>query len=158
MNFPSRGRRPARTCNGRLLKAPALYRVLHVLSLYCTIAINFPNPTVYWNGIENNCDGQLISPGARYALTAEGGRGRGGRSVHVKSHIKNRPKLARFAFSKISTPMNFPSQDRRPSNLHWTSPQGPGTVSCTAHTTVVLYHCRRIPKWHSAMERNRKEL
>ena len=40
-----------------------------------------------------------------------------------------------FVFSQISAPMNFPSQGRRRLSLHWTSPQGPGTVSCTTRTT-----------------------
>ena len=40
----------------------------YYLSTYCAIAIEFPNLTVYRNGIEKNCDGQFISPDARYVL------------------------------------------------------------------------------------------
>ena len=59
-------------------------------------------------------------------------------SAHVRS-IRNRPIFViRFAFSLISAPMNFPSQGRRRSNLHWISPRGPGIVSCTTHTIYVL--------------------
>jgi len=80
------------------------------------------------------------------------------RSVHVRSHIRNRPKFVRVAFSQISAPMNFHSQGRPRSNLHWTCPQGPGTVSCTTRTILVLHHCHRVSKFHSVLERNRKEL
>ena len=37
-------------------------------STYWTIAIEFANLTVYWNGMEKSCDWQFISPGARYIL------------------------------------------------------------------------------------------
>ena len=59
-------------------------------------------------------------------------------SVHVRSHIRNRPHFVRFAFPLISAPMNFPSRGRRRSNLQWIFPRGPGIVSCTTHTIYVL--------------------
>ena len=40
------------------------------------------------------------------------------KSVHVRNHIRSRPNLFRCTLSKIFTPMNFPSQGRRRSNLH----------------------------------------
>jgi len=123
---------------------------------------------VRWNGIEKNCDGQFISPDTRdvlkYSRPGEGGQWGGlypehkKRSAHVRSHIRNRPKFVRFAFSQISAPMNFRSQCRPRSNYHWAYPQGPGTVSCTTRTTLVLHHCHRMSKFHSVLERNRKEL
>ena len=104
--------------------------------------------SVYRNGIEKNCDGQFIPPDARCVLAkiaaCEAMWGsvprerKKGRSVHVRSHIRNRPNLLRYVFSKIFAAMRFPSQGSRRSNLHWTSSQGPGTVSCTTRTAYLL--------------------
>ena len=60
-------------------------------------------------------------------------------SVAVRNHIRNRPTLFPFAFSKIIAAMSFPSQGRRRSNSHWTYPRGRGTVSCVLHVLLQYY-------------------
>ena len=46
-------------------------------------------------------------------------------SVHVGSHIRNRPNSFRYAFSKFFSPMNFPSQGRRTKIHGFSTAQAP---------------------------------
>ena len=112
----------------------------------CTNAIEFPNLTVYWSGIEQSCEWQFISPDVRYVRDKRRGAGetRGGgcipgkkkRSIHVRSPwvvCTVVPKISRGSrtlMSKMSSKVPVLSRV-----LH-------------RRTISVLHRCHRISKCH----------